>query len=388
MKKTLCIPIIALCLFFGTMTMVASAYATPESIVAAGRVYVSSVTYDPAVFFTGDVGTVTVEVTNGNTDQGIVVNHATLSEISNNIRLMSGSYDYSSNIGPGKTQTFTFSVEGDGKDGTYYPIFSLSFRDADNLWYKTMVQIDNTPLVVTILDKPDAFTQGRKKAMNVQVANPRKNDVSGVLLEVSGTGITSTPSKIFIGDLASGANKTVNVAITPDQPTTLVITVQYANGNNIHKETIDLPIVFGTDKKQANPVVSNIQVKSDAGIYHITGDVTNAGLETANAVMVTTLPPAIPQDPYRIYVVGALKPDDFGSFEVTFSGENGASIPLQLSYKDADGNIITSTYDVKVSSFASNSQKNDLPLLPIIAVIIIVAGFVGGWVIYLRRNKK
>jgi predicted permease len=43
---------------------------------------------------------------------------------------------------------------------------------------------------------------------------------------------------------------------------------------------------------------------------------------------------------------------------------------------------------VKVSSLASNSQKNDLPLLPIIAVIIILAVFVGGWVIYLRRNKK
>jgi hypothetical protein len=387
MKYTFFIPLIALCLLGGTMIAGTSAYETPESIVAAGKVYVSSVTYDPAVFFTGDVGTVTFEVTNGNTDQGVVVNHATFSDMNNNIKLISGSYDHSSNIGPGKTQTFTFSVEADGKDGTYYPTFSLSFRDADNLWYKTMVQIDNTPLVVTILDKPDAFTQGRKKTMNVQVANPRKNDVYSLLLEISGTGITSTPSKIFIGELASGANKTVNVAITPDQPTILVITAHYANGDNIHKVTTDLPIVFGTDKKQANPVVSNIQVKSDAGIYHVTGDVTNAGLETANAVMVTTLPPAIPQDPYRTYVVGALKPDDFGSFEVTFSGQNGASIPLQLSYKDADGNIITSTYDVKVSSLANNSQKNDLPLLPIIAVILILAVFVGGWVIYLKRNK-
>jgi hypothetical protein len=224
--------------------------------------------------------------------------------------------------------------------------------------------------------------------MNVQVANPRKNDIYNVLLDISGTGITSTPSKIFIGELASGANKTMNIAITPDQPTTLVMTVYYANGDNIHTVTMDLPIVFGTDKKQANPVVSNIQVKSDAGIYHVTGDVTNAGLETANAVMVTTLSPAVPQDPYRTYVVGALKPDDFGSFEVTFSAQNGSSIPIQLSYKDADGNIITSTYDVKLSSLAASSQKSDLPILPIVVVVIIVGVFAGGWFIYLRRNKK
>lgn len=141
MKNTLFIVIIFLCLLSCTLTVATSAYGTPESIVAAGRVYISSVTYDPMVFFTDDVGTVTFEVTNGNTDQGVVVNHATFSDINNNIRLTSGTYDYSSNIGPGKTQTFTFSVKADGRDGTYYPTFSLSFRDADNLWYKTMVRL-------------------------------------------------------------------------------------------------------------------------------------------------------------------------------------------------------------------------------------------------------
>ena len=34
---------------------------------------------------------------------------------------------------------------------------------------------------------------------------------------------------------------------------------------------------------------------------------TMPGLETANTVMVTSLAPAVPQDPYKTYVVGALK---------------------------------------------------------------------------------
>jgi hypothetical protein len=377
---------IALCLLLGIMTGITSAYGTPESITAAGKVYISNVTYNPGVFFTGDTGTVSFDVTNGNTDQGVVVNHATYSD--QQINLISGSYDYSSNIGPGKTRTFDFTIVPDVPEGTYYPTFSLSFRDADSLYHRALVKVDNTPLELTDLDQPDTFTQGKKDTIAVKVVNPRQNEVKNVLLEVSGPGAGVAPSKTFIGELGAGESKSVNFTVTPDQPTTLSLTVKYNNGDNLHKVTMNLPIAFGTAKKQANPVVSNIQVKSDGGVYHITGDVTNAGLETANAVMVTTLPPAIPQDPYRIYVVGALKPDDFGSFEVTFSGENGASIPLLLSYKDADGNIVTSTYDVKVSSLASNSQKNDLPLLPIIAVIIIVAVFVGGWVIYLRRNKK
>ena len=388
MKKILVYSTIILCLVFIAVTGVTTAYQTDSSLTAAGKIYVSKITYDPAVFFTDDVGTVTYEVTNGNftgTDQGVVVNHATFSD--KNIRLTSGSYDYSSNIGPGKARTYTFSVVADAGEGTYYPTFSLSFRDADSLFYRDMVQVDNTPLIVTVLSKPDAFTQGRKKTITVQVANPRKNDVKNVILEVTGAGFDATPSETFIGSLASGAKITADIAVTPYQPTTLGLTVNYDNGDNPHKVTMELPLVFGPDKKQAEPIISNIQVKSTAGIYHITGDVTNAGLENANSVVVTSLLPAVPEDPYKSYVVGVLKPDDFGSFEVTFSADNGATIPVQLSYKDVDGNVITSRQDVKISSNAVSSQMSDLPLLPIIAGIIIVGAFVGGWFFYLRKKK-
>ena len=386
MKNTSFITIIALCLCFGMMAGVTSAYVSDASITTAGKIYVSNVAYDPEVFFTGDTGTVTFDVTNGNTDQGVVIDHATLND--NNIKLKSGSYEASSNIAPLQTRTFIFSIAADAPNGIYYPTFSLSFRDADSLYHRAMVKVDNTPLELTDLNQPDAFTQGRKDTITVKVVNPRQNDVKNVMLEVSGPGATVTPSKIFIGGLASGASRSVNFTVTPDQQASLALTVKYNNGDNIHKVTMDLPVVFGTAKKKANPVVSNIQIKSDAGIYHITGDVTNAGLETANAVMVTTLSPAVPQDPYRTYVVGALKPDDFGSFEVTFSSENGARVPLQLSYKDADGNIIASTYDVKISLASSTTEKNGLPILPIAAVVILAVVFAAGWAFYLRRNKK
>jgi hypothetical protein len=224
----------------------------------------------------------------------------------------------------------------------------------------------------------------------MQVANPRNSDLRNVVLEVSGTGITATPAKTFIGNLASGAKIPVNVTVTPDQETSLILTVSYYNGNNPQKVRMDLPITFGIDKKQANPVISNVQVKSESGIYHITGDVNNAGLETANTVMVTSLSPAVPQDPYKAYVVGALKPDDFGSFEVTFSANSTSSIPIQLSYKDTDGNQYNSVQDVKISAPATNSQ-NSIPsnlLFPLIAVVIVVGACIGGWYFYVRRNKK
>jgi hypothetical protein len=151
---------------------------------------------------------------------------------------------------------------------------------------------------------------------------------------------------------------------------------------------MELPIEFGTDKKQASPVISNVLVKSETGTYHITGDVTNAGLETANAVTVTSTAPAVPADPYRSYIVGALKPDDFGSFEVTFTATNATSVPLQLSFKDSDGNVITSRYEVKITSLSASIQNSSLPIVPIAVIAIVVVVFAGGWFFYLRRNKK
>jgi len=388
MKKSIIISLFSFLLLIVTLTTTATAYSTPDSIVAAGKVYVSGITYDPAVFFPGDTGTVTIQVTNGNNNSGVVVNHATLSD--KNIRVTSSPYDSSSTIGPGQTRDFTFSIIADGFVGTYYPVFSLSFRDADSLFDREMVQIDDTPIEFTVVDKPDAFAQGKKKTIYMQVANPRKNTIRNVILDVSGTEVNPSPSRIFVGDLDPGMKTPVNFTVSPDTETTANLTVTYSNGDNPHVITTSILLNFGADKKEANPVVSNIQVKPDVGFFHITGDVNNAGLETANTVMVTALSPAVPQDPYKCYVVGALKPDDFGSFEVTFAAANTTSVPLQLSYKDADGNVYNSVQDVALPKSGMSSQTSGgSNLIPVLAIAgIIVAVFVGGWIVYLRRAKK
>ena len=388
MKNSRLLIILTALVVFSTGIAAVTALQTPESQVAA-NVYVSDVTYDPGSFFTDDTGTVTIFVTNSNPDVSVVVNHATFGD--QNIRLTSTPYDSSANIGPLQKKPFTFSVVADARDGTYFPTFSLSFRDADSLYYRATMEVDNTPLELTILEKPDAFTQGKKKTVSLQVANPRKNDVRNVVLDISGTGITATPSKIFIGNLAPGAKIPVNFTVAPDQESQLILTVTYYNGNNPHTVTLDLPIVFGIDKMQADPVISNVQVKSEGGMYHITGDVNNAGLENANTVTVTSLSPAIPEDPYKTYVVGALKPDDFGSFEVTFTtNTTTTSIPLQLSYKDANGNEYSSLQEVEISTAAANSPDSGISdlLIPLIAVVIVIGACIGGWYFYVRRNKK
>ncbi|MFA4860191.1 hypothetical protein [Methanoregula sp.] len=387
MRRSSHITIVLALLVLAALAGVVQAYETPESIVAASKVYVSNVVYDPGSFFTGDQGTVTVYVTNANTNQSAVVNHVSFGDT--DIRLTSRPYDSTTNIGPLQTQQFVFSVVTQAKEGTYYPAFTLTFRDADSLYYRATVKVDNTPLEMSIVDKPDAYSAGKKKTVYVLVANPRDNTVNNAILEVTGPGISTTPSKTFIGDIAPGAKIPLNFTISAEQPTTATLTLKYDNGDDTHSVTTELPVTFGLDKKQANPIISNVQVKPDVGFYHITGDVTNAGLENANSVTVTSLSPAEPRDPYRTYVIGILKPDDFGSFEVTFAAAtNVTSVPLQMSFKDADGNIYTSVQDVQVSGITpASTQKSTAPIIPVIAIVIIVAAFAGGWYFYLRKKK-
>lgn len=373
---------LAACILAGS----ASAYSSPESTAAAGKVYVSSVNIDPEVFFTGETGTATFYVSNGNANQSISVNHATFGD--KDIRLTSRTYDTSANIGPLQTRTFVFSVATDAVEGTYYPTFSLSLRDAsENLYYVTPVKVENTPVTVSITDQPDTFSKDQKDSVTVQIANPREDEVKNVVLEVSGDGITATPLKIYIGDLSSGASVNKTVSVTPGKETDLKVTVNYDNGDNAHTASVTLPITFGTDKKQADPVISNIKVTTEGSVYHVTGDVTNAGLETANAVSVSSASPAAPADPYKNYVVGVLKPDDFGSFEISFTSES-KTVPLQMSYKDADGNVITSQQTISLATATSSDKDAGQPsLLPVIGVILVIALVSGGY-LYMKRKKN
>ncbi len=369
----------------GVLVLPVCGDSTLDTIQAANNVYVSNYTLNPAVLFAGDTATATYYVTNGNSNQSVMVNHATFGD--NDILLTSGSYNTNVNIGPSQTRSFVFSIGTARPEGTYYPSFSVSFSAGNGLYYRTPVKVDNTPIVMTIANKPDSFTQGVKETISVQISNPRDNDVKNVIFEATGNDVTLTPSKTYIGHLAAGTSTMVNFTVTPDSPTSLFMHVDYDNGDNSHSINTTLPIQFTTDKLQADPVMSNIVIALNNGTYDVTGDVTNAGLANANGVTVTSLSPAVPHDPEMNYVIGTLKPDDFGSFEVTFTAPAGiSSIPLQLSYKDSNGNVITSVQNIDLTQ--ATSQTNTQPsMLPILAVIVIIVLGVGGY-LYMKKRKN
>ena len=219
-------------------------------------------------------------------------------------------------------------------------------------------------------------------------SNPRDNDVKNVIFEATGNDVTLTPSKTYIGYLPGGTSTLVNFTVTPDSPTSLFMNVDYDNGDNFHTINTTLPIQFTTDKMQADPEINDIVIALNNGTYDLTGDVTNAGLSNANGVTVTSLSPAVPQEPDRNYVIGTLKPDDFGSFEVTFTAPDGTtSIPLQQTYRDDDGNILTSIQNVDLSQATTQTDLQP-SMLPILVIVIIIVLGVGGYLFKKKRKNQ
>jgi PKD repeat protein len=205
-----------------------------------------------------------------------------------------------------------------------------------------------------------------------------------VTVTPEGDGFLVTPSGVFLGTLGPDGSSIVTFNVTPLRQTFIRFRANFKNGINPHTSTLTLPLSTVENRLAADPVLTNIHVTTELGAIHVSGDVTNVGLETARSVTVTTQGGVTPVDPYKVYVVGSLEPDDIASFEVTFRSKTTVGeVPLLVTYKDRAGNIITSTSNVEISSQALSDQATEpsrfTNLLVWMFVILIAAVFIYFW---------
>ncbi|HRR88476.1 MAG TPA: hypothetical protein P5101_04005 [Methanoculleus sp.] len=368
--KDLYLFILALC--------AALALASPAAAATADIAVVSS-SLDPPVMMSGDTGTLTIVVQNNGADP-VAIQSARL--YGKGVVPTTDPYLAVGEIGGGNTRSFTFTVRADAGEGTFYPTFVLDFRDGGSLRYPVLIQVEDTPLSISMVKKPDAFSEGRTAGITLMVGNPRPNAVSGVQVVPEGAGFSVTPSSGFVGGLEPDASGTVTFNLTPETETDVTFRVVWRNGINTHTTDLVLPVTFGEDKKRANPVITNVEVTPISGGYRIVGDVMNAGLESARSVMIAPASPAIPIDPFRVYVVGTLDPDDISSFEVTLRVDAAVEdVPLVVEYRDDDGNLYTSTRTVGLGGGTvapvKEEESGGFPVLGAVVVLLIALGVAG-----------
>lgn len=346
--------ILLLCLVAGASA--ASLVTATNPADAASLTYVSGYDLSPVVFYPYETGTVTVHVTNG-ANASVSLSQPNLIDPHAHVTNLD-TFTTATNLGPGATMDYSFIITVDPPDGTYFPLFTVS-TDAygsNAIHYPIKLKVDSTDVRGSISTKPDTFSLEKKDSVNVSVTNPRLGDITDVLIIPQASGIEVSPAESFIGTLNAGESVQVPFELTPNQQqSNITFLVSYRNGDNRHTTLVPLPINLGSDKTAAVPVINNIVVTSLGASYHLTGDVNNAGISDAKAMVLTVNAPARPMAPYPEYAIGSLASDDFSSFELNFAATDLTAVPLQVRWKDANGNSFTTVKILDVREILSGS---------------------------------
>ncbi len=355
MHRLVPVPVFVLGILVLLVVPCLAATTDTSSSSTASQITVTGVTIDPEVLMRGDTGIVTVTVKNTGT-LGITIKGADIYD-KDLTTLNYQTYITSMNLGPGDSTDFTFTLLADAREGIYYPKFYLDMG-TDSFRYYVPIKVESTPIDIAIIDRPDSFTTGVKEMITIVIGNSRESTLNGVTVTPLGSGIETTQTKVFIGDLKPGESREIAMEVTPFQEGDLTFRVDYRNGINKHDQSITLPITFGDDKLAAHLFVNSIELSAVSGGYALSADVTNAGLTDAKSIVVTVGGPAQPIDPNPVYIIGSLEPDDFSSFDLTFTAPGATSVPLVIQYKDADGNDFEQSFTVNLRSSGISSSNS------------------------------
>ncbi|MEN6397014.1 MAG: hypothetical protein ABFC78_11105, partial [Methanoregula sp.] len=260
-------------------------------------------------------------------------------------------------VGTGCYIITNFIIRADGPDATYLPLFTVS----TNAWGTSAIhaqiklKVDSTEVRASVSNKPNTFSLEKTDTVNVSIVNSRLGDISDILIVASSPGSDISPSEEYVESIPAGTSVKVPFAVTPHQQSDVTFNVSFRNGDNVHATSIVLPLKLGTDKSATIPVINNVALISNAGSYTMTGDVGNAGITGAQGMIISVSAPAKPVGPYPNYVIGSLASNDFTRFSLTFTSGDLSVVPVQVQWKDSQGNTQSSTITLDLHTLAEGS---------------------------------
>ena len=365
-KKTALISIILVLLMVSVMPLASAATdsstssttsstSTSSTTSTSSKLYVSSVTMDPAVLYPYEQGTISITLANSGTDPIGLSNPNIFSEsvdVTGKDTWKAMSY-----IASGSTITYSFLITAEPPEGSHFGVFSVETKDGNLFHYPLLITVDSTDIIATISDAPNVFPLAIEKTVNLSIINPRDGVIDNIHITATGSGIKVSPSDKYVSSLAAQSSVEVPFTVTPSQDTDLTFHISFQSGDIDHSTDVVLPVIIGNDKTAAVPIVNNVVLTSKGSYYDMTGDITNTGITAAKGLTVTVGSPAQGTGTYAEYAIGSLASDDSGSFEVTFTCSDLSAVPLVVLWKDAEGNDYSLTKKLNLGS-ASGTGSN------------------------------
>ncbi|MCK4347920.1 MAG: hypothetical protein KAW47_04815, partial [Thermoplasmatales archaeon] len=292
----------------------------------------------PEVFMPGDSGVLTLTIQNAETqatttekygdatdsitiveNNGAVINKIWINPAydgnGRKIKSTAGTTGYKNfgNIAPGAGFTITFKMVADENisEGLYFPTVCIDVDDGEDVNFPVFVKISNTSVNLISTNVPSKMSVSGSTEITLSAINNRDAPVEGVTIsprEVDG--IEFTPDSIFIGTLGPGVSQDVIFSLQPTETgvKNLSFEISYKNGDNVHNDTIGVPIEI-IETLDVAPVLYSVPSTIEKGkSTRISLEVFNAKTESITGVIVTPITDAtvIPSQ----YFIGAMDPDD------------------------------------------------------------------------------
>ena len=354
---------------------------------------IQSLTVTPGTLLPGESGQLQFTIQNAGLTP-LVIDKISVTDSENVISVKHPAITSLGAIGASKSLTITLPISAKDVDGTFYPTLYVDFKydSATNLQYTYLkypfaVTVDSKSVSLSVTERPEVFEPDTTQIVGLSIGNLRANQIDSVVVTASGEGVSCEEGMVFAGAIAPGASSDVFLTvITSEKTESINLDVSYKNGANWHTDTLTIPVEGGEHKTGAELFVNNVEITSGAAYTTITGDVNNAGLQTAKGLVVS-LNGAEPLQPYPVFVVGSLDADGLSEFELTFTNPESDSLDLIFTYKDDNGNTYVQEETVSISAVqsAGSAVSGGNPVAAGIAVVLLIL-IIGGAVFLIWKK--
>ena len=401
-----------------SIILIASASPVHANTEIAPTIVVDYVV-DPATLMPGDIGTVTIILTNGATDEVVhveetrsggnitemeafdmnayVASAALSGDKNGEITVVSDGYTSVGLIGPSDSARFVYEIRADedAPDGTHFLRFELiGGSNMEAFRYRVPVKIDSTKLKLVASSIPSTVVRG-VSTITLDIVNLRSSNISGVVVTPTGGDLAFNATEFYVGNVPPKGSVSLSINIDTTSSTAgrkdLTFTARYTNGDTVHESDLGASIEV-IDRSIL--ILTGIMTEHTSPWYTITGDVNNIGATDLSGVVVAigAADGVTPRQPYPEYFIGALESDDFGSFELSVELDDGVdSVPLTIEYRDVNRAYIVQheSIDVENSGAAVAARRSSEGMSAGIIVLIVLAGIlVIGVIVYSWKQRK
>jgi hypothetical protein len=396
-------------------------------------VMITSYKVNPEVLMPGDNGTITVTITNMNTQAsettqttstGLLsttsktstrsitakIESIRLSSSSRNIHWLregSSRSDYYNvgALGPGQSTIISLPIKAEYNEGTYHPEVCIEVENGENVRFPIPVRVVGSGVEIFGNEIPSEISLSESKPIKLIVATNRPNCVNGVIVIPKARAKNESldflfmpPDGIFIGNLAPYEQKEVEFTLTPLSTgnKNVIFEVIYKNGDNLHRNELRTSIFAGGISPVRLILVDAPKSVSKGEIARIEFDVANGmgkNIKAASVIPITTSADNMRVMPSEEFI-GDIEADDVlsASFDVDTSdlsvGEN--EIGFKLIFRDADTDRIyeTEPYEVHIEVKESHGGDSKFsPFLVFALILLLVVGLVV-YVVYRSKAKE